>query len=78
MHSGDPDVGILSAILAVLVVAVIVDALRVRVRPVRRPALSTPSGTPYVRSNIAAPAGPVPTREAKEEAARDAVGADAA
>ncbi|MFJ4630759.1 carbon starvation CstA family protein [Streptomyces sp. NPDC088847] len=69
--------GVLSAILAVLVVVVIADALRVCVRHVRRPALSTLSETPYVRSNITAPAGLVPTREEKEEAARDAVGADA-
>ncbi|MFE2882251.1 carbon starvation CstA family protein [Streptomyces sp. NPDC059272] len=68
--------GVLSAILAVLVVVVIADALRVCVRHVRRPALSTLSETPYVRSNITAPAGLVPTREEKEEAARDAVGAD--
>ncbi|WP_420310744.1 carbon starvation CstA family protein [Streptomyces sp. YS-B37] len=69
--------GVLSAILAVLVVVVIADALRVCGRHVRRPALSTLSETPYVRSNITAPAGLVPTREEKEEAARDAVGADA-
>lgn len=69
--------GVLSAILAVLVVVVIADALRVCVRHVRRPALSTLSESPYVRSNITAPAGLVPTREEKEEAARDAVGADA-
>ncbi len=69
--------GVLSAILAVLVVVVIADALRVCVRHVRRPALSTLSETPYVRSNITAPAGLVPTREEKEEAARDAIGADA-
>ncbi|MGR3869866.1 carbon starvation CstA family protein [Streptomyces graminifolii] len=68
--------GVLSAILAVLVVVVIADALRVCVRHVRRPALSTLSETPYVRSNITAPAGLVPTREEKEEAARDAVDAD--
>ncbi|MEW1829262.1 carbon starvation CstA family protein [Streptomyces sp. NPDC088196] len=69
--------GVLSAILAVLVVVVIADALRVCVRHVRRPALSTLSETPYVESNIVAPAGLIPTREEKEEVARDAVGADA-
>ncbi|WP_328679167.1 carbon starvation CstA family protein [Streptomyces sp. NBC_00343] len=69
--------GVLSAILAVLVVVVIADALRVCVRHIRRPALSTLSETPYVESNIVAPAGLIPTREEKEEVARDAVGADA-
>lgn len=67
--------GVLSAILAVLVVVVIADALRVCVRHIRRPALSTLSETPYVESNIVAPAGLIPTREEKEEATRDAVGA---
>jgi len=67
--------GVLSAILAVLVVVVIADALRVCVRHVRRPALSTLSETPYVESKIVAPAGLIPTREEKEEeAARDVVG----
>ncbi|MFI5878385.1 carbon starvation CstA family protein [Streptomyces sp. NPDC051554] len=69
--------GVLSAILAVLVVVVIADALRVCVRHVRHPALSTLSETPYVESTIVAPAGLIPTREEKEEATRDAVGADA-
>ena len=69
--------GVLSAILAVLVVVVIADALRVCVRHIRRPALSTLSETPYVESNIVAPAGLIPTREEKEEATRDAVGAPA-
>ncbi|MEV6540118.1 carbon starvation CstA family protein [Streptomyces sp. NPDC051665] len=68
--------GVLSAILAVLVVVVIADALRVCVRHIRRPALSTLSETPYVESNIVAPAGLIPTREEKEEVARDAVGAE--
>ncbi|WP_405990879.1 carbon starvation CstA family protein [Streptomyces sp. NBC_00986] len=70
--------GVLSAILAVLVVVVIADALRVCVRHIRRPALSTLSETPYVESNIVAPAGLIPTREEKEEvAARDVVGVQA-
>ncbi|MFJ5301886.1 carbon starvation CstA family protein [Streptomyces sp. NPDC088350] len=68
--------GVLSAILAVLVVVVITDALRVCVRHVRRPALSSLSETPYVESRIVAPAGLIPTREEKEQeaAARDVVG----
>ncbi|MER6014639.1 carbon starvation CstA family protein [Streptomyces bluensis] len=66
--------GVLSAALALLVVVVIVDAARVCVRHVRRPALSTLSEARYVESKIVAPAGLFPTREEKEEA-RDAVGA---
>ncbi|WP_320778915.1 carbon starvation CstA family protein [Streptomyces sp. CRN 30] len=64
--------GVLTAVLALLIVVVIADALRVCVRHVRRPALSTLSEAPYVESRIVAPAGLVPTREEKEEA-RDAV-----
>ncbi|MEU6254953.1 carbon starvation CstA family protein [Streptomyces sp. NPDC047043] len=66
--------GVLSAVLALLIVVVIADALRVCVRHIRRPALSTLSESPYVESTITAPAGLIPTREEKEEA-RDAVGA---
>jgi carbon starvation protein len=64
--------GVLSAVLALLIV--IVDAARVCIRHVRRPALSTLSEAPYVESKIVAPAGLIPTREEKEEE-RDAVGA---
>ncbi|MEU6351633.1 carbon starvation CstA family protein [Streptomyces sp. NPDC047072] len=64
--------GVLSAVLALLIVVVVADALRVCVRHVRRPALSTLSESPYVESRIVAPAGLVPTRAEKEEA-RDAV-----
>ncbi|MFC8433670.1 carbon starvation CstA family protein [Streptomyces sp. NPDC057253] len=64
--------GVLTAVLALLIVVVIADALRVCVRHVRRPALSTLSEAPYVESKILAPAGLIPTREEKEEA-RDAV-----
>ncbi|MCD7439176.1 carbon starvation protein A [Streptomyces lincolnensis] len=64
--------GVLSAVLALLIVVVIVDAARVCVRHVRRPALSTLSETPYVESRIVAPAGLFPTEKEKEEA-RDAV-----
>ncbi|MFD5076379.1 carbon starvation CstA family protein [Streptomyces sp. NPDC058371] len=68
--------GVLSAALALLVVVVIVDAARVCVRHVRRPALSSLSEAPYVQSKIVAPAGLIPTRAEKaEEAERDAVGA---
>ncbi|MGW0755244.1 carbon starvation CstA family protein [Streptomyces sp. NPDC002814] len=65
--------GVLTGILALLIVVVIVDATRVCVRHVRRPALSTLSEAPYVESKIVAPAGLIPTRDEKEEE-RDAVG----
>ncbi|WDV54427.1 carbon starvation CstA family protein [Streptomyces coeruleorubidus] len=67
--------GVLSAILALLIVVVVVDAARVCVRHVRRPALSSLSEAPYVESRIVAPAGLFPTKEEKEEA-RDAVGTE--
>ncbi len=67
--------GVLTAVLALLIVVVIADAARVCVRHVRRPALSTLSESPYVESKIVAPAGLRATREEREEAARDAVGA---
>ena len=66
--------GVLTAVLAVLIVVVIADALRVCVRHVRRPALSTLSESPYVESEIVAPAGLFPTREEKEEERRAVVG----
>ncbi|MFI6011990.1 carbon starvation CstA family protein [Streptomyces sp. NPDC051243] len=62
--------GVLSAVLALLIIVVIVDATRVCVRHVRRPALSTLSETPYVESKIIAPAGLFPTKEEKEEERR--------
>ncbi|CAL9428080.1 Peptide transporter CstA [Streptomyces sp. enrichment culture] len=66
--------GVLTALLALLIVVVVADALRICVRHVRRPALSTLKEAPYVESGIVAPAGLFPTKEEKEEA-RDAVGA---
>ncbi|MBT2417517.1 carbon starvation protein A [Streptomyces sp. ISL-22] len=62
--------GVLSAVLALLIVVVIADALRVCVRHVRRPALSTLSEAPYVESKITAPAGLFPTKEEREEERR--------
>ncbi|WP_193241745.1 carbon starvation CstA family protein [Streptomyces phaeolivaceus] len=69
--------GVLSAVLALLIIVVIADAARVCVRHVRRPTLSTLSEAPYVESKIVAPAGLIPTQQEKEEeaTARDAVGA---
>ncbi|GGX56343.1 carbon starvation CstA family protein [Streptomyces minutiscleroticus] len=68
--------GVLSAVLALLVVVVVLDAARVCVRHVRRPALSTLSEAPYTESRLVAPAGLVATREEREaeRRARDAVG----
>ncbi|MEU0739565.1 carbon starvation CstA family protein [Streptomyces sp. NPDC006134] len=66
--------GVLTALLALLIVVVIADALRICVRHVRRPALSALKEAPYVESRIVAPAGLFPTQEEKEEA-RGAVGA---
>ncbi|WP_458245597.1 carbon starvation CstA family protein [Streptomyces sp. MAI_2237] len=66
--------GVLSAVLALLIVVVIADALRVCVRHVRRPALSTLSESPYVESRITAPAGLIPTRAEREEERRAVVG----
>ncbi|MES5816946.1 carbon starvation CstA family protein [Streptomyces sp. RG80] len=68
--------GVLTAVLALLIVVVIADALRVCVRHVRRPALSSLSESPYVESRIVAPAGLIPTRQEKEEA-RHEVGTSA-
>ncbi|MFF5481722.1 carbon starvation CstA family protein [Streptomyces sp. NPDC012935] len=62
--------GVLTAVLALLIVVVIADATRVCVRHVRRPALSTLSEAPYVESKITAPAGLFPTKEEKEEERR--------
>ncbi|MFI1415769.1 carbon starvation CstA family protein [Streptomyces sp. NPDC020707] len=67
--------GVLTAVLALLIVVVIADATRVCIRHIRRPALSTLSEAAYVESQIIAPAGLIPTREEKEEV-RDAVGAE--
>ncbi|MFI6490004.1 carbon starvation CstA family protein [Streptomyces sp. NPDC050564] len=66
--------GVLSAVLAVLIVVVIADAARACVRHVRRPALSTLSEAPYVESEIVAPAGLIPTQRERQEE-RDAIGA---
>ncbi|MGW1717044.1 carbon starvation CstA family protein [Streptomyces sp. NPDC002156] len=59
--------GVLSAVLAILIVVVIVDAARVCIRHVRRPALSSLSEAAYVESKIVAPAGLFPTKEEREE-----------
>lgn len=63
--------GVLSAALALLIIVVVLDALRVCVKHVRNPQSSTLSEAPYVESTLVAPAGLVPTQEEKAEA-RDA------
>ncbi|WP_425829740.1 carbon starvation CstA family protein [Streptomyces fractus] len=63
--------GVLSAALALLVIVVVLDALRVCVKHVRNPESSKLSEAPYVESTLVAPAGLVPTQEEKAEA-RDA------
>ncbi|MEB8336290.1 carbon starvation CstA family protein [Streptomyces endophyticus] len=63
--------GVLSAALALLIVVVVLDALRVCVKHVRNPGSSKLSEAPYVESTLVAPAGLVPTQEEKAEA-RDA------
>ncbi|MFJ9178268.1 carbon starvation CstA family protein [Streptomyces sp. NPDC102360] len=63
--------GVLSATLALLIVVVVLDALRVCVKHVRNPQSSKLSEAPYVESTLVAPAGLVPTQEEKAEA-RDA------
>lgn len=57
--------GVLSAGLALLVIAVIADALRVCVRHVRNPDATRLSEAPYVASALVAPAGLVATPEEK-------------
>lgn len=66
--------GVLAAVLALLIVFVLVDAARICLRHVRRPALTTLSEAPYVESKIVAPADIVATAEEKEEERRASVG----
>ncbi|MFH9421588.1 carbon starvation CstA family protein [Streptomyces sp. NPDC017529] len=61
--------GVLSAVLALLIVVVIADAARVCVRHLRDPAASRLSEAPYRRSAIVAPAGLVASKEEKAELA---------
>jgi carbon starvation protein len=61
--------GILAAIFALLVVAVIVDAARIWIRAIRRPDQVTITETPAEPSRIWAPAGLIPTAEEREHMA---------
>ncbi|GHE86462.1 carbon starvation protein, membrane protein [Streptomyces longispororuber] len=71
--------GVLSAVLALLVVVVLADATRVCVRHIRDPLSSRLSEAPFVESRTAAPAGLFATPEEKAElaAARERHPADA-
>jgi len=61
--------GILAAIFALLVVAVIVDAARIWIRAIRRPDQVTITETPAEPSRVWAPAGLIPTAEEREHMA---------
>ncbi|MEU2562233.1 carbon starvation CstA family protein [Streptomyces longispororuber] len=61
--------GVLSALLALLVVVVLADAARVCVRHIRDPLSSRLSEAPFVESKTAAPAGLFATPEEKAELA---------
>jgi carbon starvation protein len=61
--------GILAAVFALLVVAVLVDAVRVWIRAIRRPDQVTISEAPAEPSRIWAPAGLLPTPEERAQMA---------
>ncbi|WP_308283939.1 carbon starvation CstA family protein [Streptomyces buecherae] len=67
--------GVLSALLAVLVIVVIADAARTCVRAIRDPEAARLHEAPYVESRIVAPAGLVATPEEKRELAEAAAAA---
>ncbi|MDQ4026280.1 MAG: carbon starvation protein A, partial [Actinomycetota bacterium] len=66
--------GILAAVFALLVVAVIVDAARVWIRAIRRPDEVAILEAPAEPSRIFAPAGLIPTAEEREHMARSGAG----
>ncbi|WP_327680447.1 carbon starvation CstA family protein [Streptomyces sp. NBC_00467] len=61
--------GVLSALFAILIIVVIVDAGRVCYNAIRRPESVKLSEVPYTESKIVAPAGLIPTKEEKAEMA---------
>ncbi|MFD3482490.1 carbon starvation CstA family protein [Streptomyces sp. NPDC058665] len=69
--------GVLSALFAILIIVVIADAGRVCYQAIRHPESVKLSETPYVKSEIVAPAGLIPTKEEKAELAAAAAGAGA-
>jgi carbon starvation protein len=66
--------GILAAVFALLVVAVIVDAARIWIRAIRRPDEVAIIEAPAEPSRIFAPAGLIPTAEEREQMARSGGG----
>jgi carbon starvation protein len=66
--------GILAAVFALLVVAVIVDAARIWIRAIRRPDAVAIIEAPAEPSRIFAPAGLIPTAEEREQMARSGAG----
>ncbi|WP_405794910.1 carbon starvation CstA family protein [Streptomyces sp. NBC_01506] len=61
--------GVLSALFAILIIVVIADAARVCYKAIRDPQSVKLSETPYVKSELVAPAGLIPTKEEKAELA---------
>ncbi|MWA13541.1 carbon starvation CstA family protein [Streptomyces sp. BA2] len=61
--------GVLSAVLALLIVIVIADATRICVKHIRNPQSSKLSEAEYVESKLTAPAGLIATQEEKAELA---------
>ncbi len=61
--------GVLSALFAVLVIVVLVDAARTCVKAVRHPHSATMHEAPYEKSQLVEPAGLFPTKEEKAERA---------
>ncbi|MFC8079033.1 carbon starvation CstA family protein [Streptomyces sp. NPDC057307] len=59
--------GVLSAVFAILILVVIADAARVCYKAIRHPSSVKLSETPYVKSELVAPAGLIPTKEEKAE-----------
>ncbi|MFR9725895.1 carbon starvation CstA family protein [Streptomyces sp. MS19] len=64
----------LSAVLALLVIVVFADALRVCVKAIRRPGSVALAEAPYAESRIVAPAGLIATREERAELAAAGLG----
>jgi carbon starvation protein len=65
---------VLTAVLALLVIVVLADALRVCVKAVRDPGSVRLAETPYVTSRLVAPAGLLPTPEERAELAAAGLG----
>ncbi|MGY1437882.1 carbon starvation CstA family protein [Streptomyces reniochalinae] len=61
--------GVLSALFAILVVVVLVDAARTCLKAVRHPHSATMHEAPYEKSRLVEPAGLFPTKEEKAERA---------